>query len=364
MKKTWLAYLLCLAAVFTFPWGASAGQTLDIFRPFEKGVAYETDDAILKGIESNVLLYVETTANMVISMKGQLPIFQYVNNIRTNPDDAWMRTNYPMMRDADFRAGLLKENTFSIGARPISEGTAANQTARLEQRGDGVNRMTLGAPLYPGGLHTFISPHLGTERSNESSSAVTEWPRWLRYGRDTDEANNIIGHPDSYYTPDERKPYLLTFRNSTWANWVIGTPVPSDLVLTLGQYLPIRDANGVITSYGDAVPFDLANEHLVPNDSKMYKMKLVLWRILSPTKENVQLLSNLRLGLATTFSDRTYPHTGTVSAAMAYAPFRYDSATKTTGYGGAGTGSVATGDRDLFEAYHGNSDGTGALGRK
>ncbi|MDR1580906.1 MAG: hypothetical protein LBS35_11160, partial [Synergistaceae bacterium] len=110
-----------------------------------------------------------------------------------------------------------------------------------------------------------------------------------RYGRDIDATNNmtpgnvnLLDHLNNYYSPfdyvnnpasvafgrgtNESARYALVFRNP--AHW-------------------------------NNPPTNFNANNLVPNDSRMYKMKLVMWRILSETT----LIENLRLGMATTFQE-------------------------------------------------------------
>lgn len=109
---------------------------------------------------------------------------------------------------------------------------------------------------------------------------------YSRYGREdlnpagalnnmTPGNTNLNDHLDNYYSPfnypnnplgANPKPYALVFRNPNfWEN----------------------------------PPASFGINDLVPNDSRMYKMKLVMWRVLSDTL----LLENLRIGMATTFQE-------------------------------------------------------------
>ena len=81
-----------------------------------------------------------------------------------------------------------------------------------------------------------------------------------RAGRDVDATNNIVGNPDCYYIPSADN-------NLTFQNGVSGA--------------------------------------LMPNDSRMYKMKLVFWRML----EDASLFTNLRFGLATTYQEENVANT-------------------------------------------------------
>ncbi|MDR3231692.1 MAG: hypothetical protein LBT65_09630, partial [Synergistaceae bacterium] len=298
----------------------SAATPPSAFRTFLKETTYPLEDAILTGVEPNVLFYIDTTVRMTMSMKGQKPIF--------TATDSWMQTNYPYMRDADYRAALLREDTFGVGGRSASQGTLANQTARLEN-----NNLTL----------PFVPIHLGTEAGDDVFVNVGEpvnsnRRRFTRWGRDVDASNNIIGDPNCYYSLDPTKPYMLTFRDSASAAWSGTGARPGSFPSALVPYLP---GGG---QAGQPVPVDLANLHLVPNDSKMYTVKLVLARLLDP--ENGEMLSKLRLGLATTFSDRKYIDNASYiySAGMKHTPFRYSEA--------GGVSNFYQGGTDSFYAYH------------
>jgi len=133
----------------------------------------------------------------------------------------------------------------------------------------------------------------------------------FRYGRDLDNGNNRIGDPDCYYTPYDgtypengvegadkpNKPYFLTFRSG-------------DYHVSLPSGVRVGD---VVTGYPgspyDKQPFKPSEEiygQLVPNDSRLYIMKLVLWRLTSP--ENADLFSRMSVAMGTSYQEDNYPH--------------------------------------------------------
>ena len=115
---------------------------------------------------------------------------------------------------------------------------------------------------------------------------VRSWnTTWERYGRDLDATNNEIESADCYYRPDASKPYKLIFRNS---------------------------------SYHVTPPASYTTADLVPNDSRMYKTKLVLWRVLN----NIDLLKNMRLALATSAQEQTSTFDGLAADFYKKSPFR------------------------------------------
>lgn len=204
-------------------------------RPFMKET-YPMEDTYSTGVDPNVLFLLDTGSPMTMSPKGRMPLI----------DTMWNPIE---------RAQLLAECTYGTGTRPF-----ATQTGEPE-----------------GNFYT------GTSAS--------------RYGRDLYSDNNIIGNPDSYYSPYEDKPFFLTFKNSAYANLpkdASGGDFPS--AAQPGTTVAVEDANlGNHQSWGG----------LVPNDSRMYQMKLVLWRLLSD--ENKQLLSRMRIAMATSYQEVNYP---------------------------------------------------------
>jgi len=296
MKTACLALLL---SMFLLTAGWAAPSTIRIFTSGPGG-DYPLEDAILNEAIPNVLFYLDVSAQMTMSMRGQRP------------------TPLSQFPDANVRMQMLREDTFGMGGRPLSIGTMADQAARR------ANNNPLLNPI-----------HLGTERVPPVYMA-----RYQRWGRDVYDGNNIIGCEDSYYSLCRARPYLLTFRDPVFANWNGIMPPPSGFPSALISFLPVRGAPvfcpalghniaGPVITYGQPVPLHLANQHLVPNDSKIYAMKLVLSRILSPDRDNMETLSRMRIGVATTFYERFIndPWSGTVgnliSAGMKNYPFRF-----------------------------------------
>jgi hypothetical protein len=293
-------------------WGTAA-QAAVPFRTFRK-YSYPVDDAVFIGMMPNILFMLDDATSMTMSMKGQLPVFM-------SWDDKAMQKEWNIMRDANFRAGLLKDMTYGVGGRPVSEGTVSDQRIRKENNG-----LTL----------PFVPPFQGREKSGLVRPPNVRAPDYIGYsreGRDVDTSNNRIGDLDSYYSPDPQKPYLLTFRDSAMANWDGGRDTsmfPSDLK----PYLP----GG--SKAGQPVPETLSN-YMMPNDSKIYKMKLVLWRMLSP--DNADILSKMRIGAITNFAEHLWDNYAR-SAVIRRPPYRRNEVAATLDYEGKNS--------DEFTAVH------------
>ncbi len=211
-------------------------------RAYEKSM-YPPEDSP-EGLPPNVLLLLDVGSPMTFTPEGTMP---------QNTD-----SNSPSQR-----VRMLKDCTYGSGARP----------------------------------------HIGSNGREETSGG-------LRYGRDLDNSNNKIGDPDCYYTPYDgtypengegsskpNKPYFLTFRDRGYH-------------VNLPSGVRVGD---VVTGYPGS-PYDpkafkpskRVYEQLVPNDSRLYIMKLVLWRLTSP--ENADLFSRMSVAMATSYQEENYPH--------------------------------------------------------
>ncbi|MDR1978547.1 MAG: hypothetical protein LBQ42_07420 [Synergistaceae bacterium] len=286
MKKI-RGFLLLLSAVFLGAFLLEGESAAAIpLKTFSKE-DFPWEDTILTGVEPNVLFFLDTSSAMTMSMQGELPTF--------NTNDTIMQGSLSLMRDANFRAGLLAQATYGAGSRPVSNGT---QTAADR--------------LLTGGV-----PNTGTERTGYFYNPGYSSQRlgYSRWGRDLDVSNNVIGNPNCYYTPDPNKPYLLTFKDRNWANWNGNGNPPQ----AYGNGLADADSGSVAAinmptglqyylpgggGYGQAITDPNLVQYLVPNDSKMYQMKLALWRLLE--SGNAQMLSQMRVGAAGNFFDYLY----------------------------------------------------------
>ncbi|MDR1874790.1 MAG: hypothetical protein LBQ90_07260 [Synergistaceae bacterium] len=288
MKKVrgFLFFALLLSGIFASGRECAAAP----FKVFTKE-SYPLEDTILTGVEPNVMFFLDTSSSMAMSMKGELPTF--INN------DATMQAMYPLMRDANRRAEMLRNAAYGTGARPVSESATGTRTIAEN----------LAARKTSGGI-----PNTGTEKTGwaSDSNQTSRKVGYTRWGRDLDNENNIIGNLNCYYTPDPGRPYLLTFRDRNWANWNgQGAPPKAngdglgdalshqvtaiDMPVALRAYLP-GGAN-----YGQRITNPDLIKYLVPNDSKMYQMKLVLWRLLD--REYAQTLAGMRIGAAGNYFD-------------------------------------------------------------
>ena len=279
-----LSLILIMFSLFYYDAIALAGETpLNSFYKTD----YVKEDVVSKALDPNVLFLLDTSTAMTFAPWGIMP----------NEHDG---------RSVSERAEMLMDSTYGHGMRP---------------------------PIFDGVETTIIT---GGDGASPSTS-------FSRYGRDLDSNNNVIGSADCYYSSDPNKPFLLTFRNRHLAHYdkwinsdgylsaptfgissnlpnsgVVGTLTGDDWNTAVAEakeayskllpYIPTRyekDESGEwVAAPGyekQPVPNGIANLHLVPNDSRLYKMKLVLWRLTGQT--NSKALSRMNVAAAITYQD-------------------------------------------------------------
>ena len=193
-----------------------------------------------------------------------------------------------------------------------------------------------GRPTSPDHVNMFEQATYGTGARPLSLRGIEQsLTNYSRYGRDIDSSNNIIGDEYCYYSPYDGKdgrvdrPFFLTFKVGSLANWRRGDALPTaanirtqmntlqgqDRFETTYPYRMAAETSpaqaeqllALIRAYlSTGVPQpvpDSLKHFLVPNDSRMYKMKLVLWRMLA---DNGRLLSRMRTAIGTTYFETTY----------------------------------------------------------
>ena len=277
---------IVLFTLFLFYCGRALAE--EPLRSFYK-TDYEPEDEVSKTLPPNVLFLLDTSTAMTFTVDGVMP----------NDSDG---------RSIDKRAEMLKDSTYGHGMRPPMFDSV--ETTRIE----------------------------GGYLAGTDNKRVLYSDSYSRYGRDLDQSNNVIGSADCYYTSDPAKPFLLTFRNRRLAHrtdWIDGSGALVEPYLSgsnlarsvvaggntfeedemknaldswdaIKEYVPrnyVKNDNGywVPASYLRPVPINVATQHLVPNDSRLYKMKLALWRITD--KSNAHILARMNVGVAITFQD-------------------------------------------------------------
>jgi hypothetical protein len=293
----------------------------------------DVDDFVALRRKSNVLFLLESTATMAFSPKGVMP------SVVLNREGGEVASAGYGVYDWTEREGEAANwwNTYKIYGLELSD----------------INRMMGQSTHGMGGLPTAWS-----------GGNIPRTERNL-YGRDIDAANNFSGHKgtgsdrvdtdmafyeNQYYFPfaDASKSEALRsaysgqttklqhrfkdYKNFRFSDidgqsdldsdW-LGTAVNHDFTynnLPSGKAFPyaLVFKNPAWWETGAPDGATITSDDLVPNDSRMYKTKLVLWRLL----QEPNIFQNLRIGLASTYLNpvnmkitmSTNNHSGTADA--------------------------------------------------
>ncbi|MDR1021295.1 MAG: hypothetical protein LBL73_11100 [Synergistaceae bacterium] len=224
----------------------AAAPLRDVFPPYKEDLVLEDNNQILVARKANVLFVLDTGSPMTFTATG------------TMPD---MGTNRTLTQK---EAGqMLREATYGHGGLPFK----GADSVKYDYGGRG-GRERYGRE----------GPDPEDEKNNMTTGNVNLDLHMDNYYSPFNYANNELAKLYSDIPNGDPLPYALVFKDTKRSWWKNGPPA------------------GATINKGD----------LVPNDSRMYKMKLVMWRVLS----DVVLVENLRMGLATTYQEMMSPKAG------------------------------------------------------
>jgi hypothetical protein len=333
----------------------------------------DVDEAMSSSRKSNVLFMIESTAAMSFSPKGVLPQVMLTSgwdDSYVEPAD-WNKTKAMlgytvedinrMMADATFGMGALPpawsgknlrpernlygrdidaSNNFIPTGKGVSADIEANKDRYYFPHVEAVNAINNDSYKHSAGKKIYESQTLGLEVGFENAPDI--WPyavgpaMKLHDFRAGHERGNDKYHSwdgpitkDVYFykgnKPNGWKGYYKSLQLNPQTGAIIGS-VSGNTVHSVGlgdQVVADYAYNGNTPQntafpyamvfkdpqYWQAPPSSVNDSLLVPNDSRMYQTKLVLWRIL----QNRDIFKNMRIGLASTFLSPANPD---------YEPFR------------------------------------------
>jgi hypothetical protein len=277
-RPRWIRGLAALLAVAAAVASAAAGRLalaawLDppVEAPGKSEVGVDDDEDVnRKERRANVLFFLDTSHPMMFEPRGRVPYVVQSSSGVIDSAKTKAQYGYTAVEAID----MMKYATFGVGTVPPADS------------------------FYTGRLQ-----------------------KWVNYGRDTDPSNNLVAVSGAvdlnsaqnmyrYYSPYAHDGHNLqaTFRNQTDAypgtdatglGYAFGDtdaikrnrPLPYMLVFKNPAYWE-RGMPG----FNPGNPKHL--EELVPNDSRLYQTKLVMWRLL----EDRMLFENIRFGLSTVYS--------------------------------------------------------------
>jgi len=242
-----LFFIFFFAAAFLFLksnarelWGFPTIKTVASIAKSE--VVQDDDDvSVGAGRKANVLFLLDVGSTMTFTPTGTLPDY----------DD--LRKTLSVSAAQEKAAGMLKDCTYGAGGLPLVGGEHASTSN--------------------------YSSRYGREISPDNNAVAADF----NLSKDDFKAKHI----DNYYFPFDTTGHPLTSLGAASTN----TPQPYALVLKESDHW---------NNPGAAVSGFTENS-LVPNDSRMYKLKLVMWRLL----DDPSLFEHLRFGMATTFQEQS-----------------------------------------------------------
>lgn len=265
----------------------------EIYGPLKNEVVLDDNEKIDgAGRKANVLFFLDTSGVMNFSPKGKLP--QVVLNAKSgtsylkNGDGTvanWTATQatYKLTRDEVIR--LLQYCTYGTGSIPfVDSSQSARRTGNINFGRDIDSDNNL---KYSSGMTNWdMHPENPANRYNYYAPFLNKGHRLREDFVNQDKLDD--GNTSGGAT---RQTY--DYRYNTYVNH--DDPLPYALVFKDPKYW----RNG----WTESRPF--TDSDLMPNDSRMYMMKLVMWRLL----EDTTLFENIRFGMATAYSaplDSTY----------------------------------------------------------
>ncbi|MDR1515935.1 MAG: hypothetical protein LBS45_09580 [Synergistaceae bacterium] len=290
-------------------------------------VAMGDEDLLDMGQETtrkaNVLFMIDASAAMQFHPKGVMPSVVLANKPTWRnsgrPGANWVATYNSYGYTVDNVIDMMRNATYGIGAMPVAWSGANLRVERnlygrdidtsnnyVKKSSDPAEDLRLNAEegrnyyapfirdddeainLVKSGYASQTNPLQVGHDNVQKASHVGDTHYSLEKGEIGDSVNNYIYSGNSNISGAQKFPYALVFKDPNY--WEHGM---TDLAI-------------------NASPNSI---DLVPNDSKLYQTKLVLWKLL----ENSATWTNLRFGLASTylpttndtnFSDKDI-HTGT-----------------------------------------------------
>jgi hypothetical protein len=255
--------------------GASCGEALadllstPVAANLKADVGGDDDENVSVGArKANVLFFLDTSHPMMLEPRGRMPyvVLDWWGDIDSSETERVYGYNLRQARD------MMGYATFGVGTVPPVDSFFT-------------------APLF----------------------------RWVNYGRDTDDRNNLgygggsadVNAPENYYRyyapyADAGHNLKSTFKNQDDAypgdnrSSGLGYSFSSSAAINGNRPLPymLVFKNPAYWEKGWPQPGPPPRDELMPNDSRLYQTKLVMWRLL----EDRALFNNIRFGMCTVSS--------------------------------------------------------------
>ncbi|MDR3165499.1 MAG: hypothetical protein LBU13_07955 [Synergistaceae bacterium] len=260
---------------------------------------------------ANVLVMVEATAGMEFSSTSTMPTVILAGGsqdskkwtISKNDGADWPATRQIYNRTPEDIINMMAGATFGIGAMPAAwSGVDLEPGRNLYGRDlDASNNYpNSGKPTNPGDPEEFMKLYKGDyyfpfkDTAGDIPTAYKGQKKKLEIGY-TKYGNGLTNDSPSHYNLRSYEVGTRVLADYTYNNLSGAKKFPYALVFKNPKYWE----NGWNES------FSPKPDDLVPNDSRLYQVKLVLWNLM----ENKDMWGNIRFGLASTFLPHTNDNT-------------------------------------------------------
>jgi hypothetical protein len=235
--------------------------------PGKDEVGVEDDENVNRRVQkANVLFFLDTSHPMMFEPRGRMPYVVEFSEGVINSSATQSAYGYSAAEAID----MMKYATFGVGTVPPADSFYTSKLFKWVNYGrdtnSGNNLTTLDLNTEEN-LNRYYSPYAQSGHNlqatfrNQTDAYHNEGPPGLGYS-----FNNT-----SAIVNNRPLPYMLVFKNPAY--WENGMP----------GFNPNNPAH---------------RDELVPNDSRLYQTKLVMWRLL----EDRMLFENIRFGLSTVYS--------------------------------------------------------------
>jgi hypothetical protein len=297
----------------------------------------ETDDRSGGTRKSNVLFLIEATAAMSFTPKGVVPQVRKFNDWdwSSNENANWQLTKEDygftiydinrMMVDATFGMGAMPPAWTNRDLRPERNlyGRERNENNNFKKQSSLAEDIQVNSQDYYFPFTTADNPLTDgykaqtTALETHFTNAQDAWPDELRLNT-LHTGSNYSDYQmasTAWYDPGYKSSILRVPESGTPIIVAGNTEGKRNIAIFGDEQLAYANAYKNSTSTKKPYPYALVyknpawwasgpppgtpvkSEDLVPNDSRMYQTKLVLWRLLSDR----ELFKNIRFGMATTF---------------------------------------------------------------
>jgi len=292
LTATIIALILAAPIMFEHRSAIAAWLSPPVIAPGKNEVGIDDSDDVSRRIQkANVLFFLDTSHPMMIEPRGRMPYVVLNNNSAApanNIDSTATQTAFGYNKAGAI--DMMKYVTYGVGTVPPVDSYYKAPVVNFSNFGRDTNAANNLSPTntnldHPDNYYKYYSPYntaKDTAKRNLSAMFVNQ--------------NDLYSGNASSYT---------TVSPAGYKGWANGS-IPGTAFTHNYNYKTAVSGNPALPymlvfknpAHWKTPPASFTVNDLVPNDSRMYQMKLVMWRLL----EDKMLFENIRFGMSTVFS--------------------------------------------------------------